>query len=123
MNAEVVPAGMLDRFLAVTGSGGSGALTTGQILMDAVAAAGFYGLLTRSVGPQIRGGESAALLRFGPEPIQCPGDRLDLLVGLDWLNVERFAEELPLDANSLILADPAAGAVPAILLASGAQVR
>ena len=123
MNAEVVPAGTLDRFLAVTGSGGSGALTTGQILMDAVAAAGFYGLLTRSVGPQIRGGESAALLRFGPEPIQCPGDRLDLLVGLDWLNVERFAEELPLDANSLILADPAAGAVPAILLASGAQVR
>ena len=109
--------------LAITGSGGSGAVTAGLILLAAVGRAGYYGLLGRSAGPQIRGGESAAMLRFGPRPIECMGDRFDLLVGLDWENVARFADELPLDRNSLILTDAQAGPIPEILLRSGAQVR
>ena len=109
--------------LAVTGSGGSGAVTTGLILLEAAARAGYFGMMTRSAGPQIRGGESAAMLRLGPEPLDCMDDRFDLLVGLDWLNVSRFVDEIPLDRDSLVLADPAAGAVPAALTQSGARVR
>ncbi|MCG6941398.1 MAG: 2-oxoacid:acceptor oxidoreductase subunit alpha [Thiohalocapsa sp.] len=109
--------------VAVTGAGGSGAVTAGLILLEAVAAAGLYGLLRRSAGPQIRGGESAALLRFGPEPIHCAGDRCDLLAALDWANHARFADEIPLDAASLVLADPAAGAPPDAVSASAARVR
>ena len=109
--------------LAVTGSGGSGAVTTGLILLQAAASAGFYGLMTRSAGPQIRGGESAAMLRLGPTPVSCMDDRFDLLVGLDWLNVNRFVDEIPLDRDSMVLADPAAGPVPAVLTQSGARVR
>ncbi len=109
--------------VAITGSGGSGAVTTGLILLSAVARAGYYGLLTRSAGPQIRGGESAAMVRFGPEPVRCMGDRFDLMVGLDWRNVSRFVDEIPLDAGSLILSDPAAGPIPPEVLASGAEVR
>ncbi len=108
--------------LAVTGAGGSGAVTAGLILLDAIAAAGLHGLLRRSAGPQIRGGESAALLRFGPAPVHCSDDRCDLLAALDWAKHDRFADEIPLDADSLVLADPAAGALPAQVLDSGARV-
>jgi 2-oxoglutarate ferredoxin oxidoreductase subunit alpha len=109
--------------VAITGSGGSGALTAGLILLAAVAKAGRYGLLTRSAGPQIRGGESAAMVRFGPRPLTCMGDRFDLLVGLDWNNLQRFVDELPLDARSLILTDAQGGAVPEVLIQTGASVR
>ncbi len=109
--------------VAITGSGGSGAVTTGLILLSAVARAGYYGLLTRSAGPQIRGGESAAMVRFAPGEVTCMGDRFDVFVALDWHNVSRFVDEIRLDAASLIVADPAAGPVPEILARSGAQVR
>lgn len=108
--------------IAITGSGGSGAVTTGSILLAAVARAGFYGLMTRSAGPQIRGGESAAMVRFGPSPVNTMDDRFDILVALDWLNISRFLDEIPLDGSSLILTDPAGGTVPVEILASGAQV-
>ncbi len=108
--------------VAITGSGGSGAVTTGLILLEAAARAGCYGLLTRSAGPQIRGGESAAMLRFGPRPVEATDDRFHILIGLDWRNVERFVDEIPLSEDSLILADPAAGGLPDALLASGARV-
>ncbi|MEJ2452921.1 MAG: 2-oxoacid:acceptor oxidoreductase subunit alpha [Candidatus Thiodiazotropha sp.] len=109
--------------VAVTGSGGSGAVTTGRILLEAAAECGFQGLMTRSAGPQIRGGESAAMIRFSADPVECMGDEYDLLVGLDWLNIERFADEIPLSGKSLILTDPAAGEVPALLRSNGAEVR
>lgn len=109
--------------VAITGSGGSGAVTAGRILLEAAAHCGFQGLMTRSAGPQIRGGESAAMVRFSPEPVECMGDEYDLLVGLDWLNIERFADEIPLSGKSLILTDPAAGEVPALLRSNGAEVR
>jgi 2-oxoglutarate ferredoxin oxidoreductase subunit alpha len=108
--------------VAVTGSGGSGAVTTGLILLDAVARGGFYGLLGRSSGPQIRGGESAALLRFGSRPPGCMDDRFDLLLGLDWHNIERFIDEIPLDGDSLLIGDAGAGSVPEALTASGSRV-
>jgi 2-oxoglutarate ferredoxin oxidoreductase subunit alpha len=109
--------------VAITGSGGSGAVTTGRILLEAAAQCGFQGLMTRSAGPQIRGGESAAMIRFSADPVECMGDQYDLLVGLDWLNIERFADEIPLSEKSLILCDPAAGEVPAMLRSNGAEVR
>lgn len=109
--------------VAITGSGGSGAVTTGLILLKAAASSGFYGLMTRSAGPQIRGGESAAMLRFGPEPVECMDDRFDLLVGIDWLNVDRFVDEIPLGPDSLVVGNAAAGEVPEILASGGAAVR
>jgi 2-oxoglutarate ferredoxin oxidoreductase subunit alpha len=108
---------------AISGAGGAGAVTTGLILLQAAASAGYYGLMARSAGPQIRGGESAAMLRLGSAPLDCMDDRFDLLVGLDWLNVARFVDEIPLDDHSLLLVDPAAGPVPEALLRSGARMH
>lgn len=109
--------------VAITGSGGSGAVTAGLILLDTIARAGYYGLMTRSAGPQIRGGESAAMIRFANTPVHCMGDHFDLLLGLDWHNVNRFVDEIPLDASSLILSDPESGEVPEVLARQGVQQR
>ncbi|MBF0561693.1 MAG: 2-oxoacid:acceptor oxidoreductase subunit alpha [Alphaproteobacteria bacterium] len=108
--------------IALTGSGGAGVMTAGQILLDAAAQAGFYGLMGRSLGPQIRGGESVALLRLSTAPVQSADDTFDLLVAFDWGNIERFLAELPLTPASVVIADPATGAVPASVAASGARV-
>ncbi|NOZ41896.1 MAG: 2-oxoglutarate synthase, partial [Alphaproteobacteria bacterium] len=47
--------------LALVGSGGAGVMTSGNMMLEAATKAGLYGLMTRTVGPQIRGGEAAAL--------------------------------------------------------------
>ena len=106
--------------IVLTGSGGAGVMTAGQTLLEAATSCGLYGLMTRSTGPQIRGGEAAAMLRLSTQPVQCPGDKFDILLALDFENIQRFAAELPLDAKSVIIADPADGDMPAFLKASGA---
>ncbi|PKU26445.1 2-oxoacid:acceptor oxidoreductase subunit alpha [Telmatospirillum siberiense] len=108
--------------VALTGSGGAGAMTAGQILLDSAAQAGFYGLMTRSMGPQIRGGEAAALVRISSVPISSLDDHYDLLVPFDWGNINRFSAELPLSSSSLILADPEQGDVPPSIAGYGARV-
>ena len=108
--------------VAICGSGGAGVMTAGNMLLDAAAGAGWYGLMVRSSGPQIRGGEAAALLRFAPHPIDCLDDRFDALIAVDWQSAHRFADEIPLDPRSLIVADPDQGAPPEAYLARGARV-
>lgn len=98
--------------IAITGSGGSGAVTTGLILLEAMAQAGFYGLMQRSAGPQIRGGESAVMLRFADYELHGPGDAFDLWLALDWLKVRRFLDEIPTHANSRVISDPEIGDPP-----------
>lgn len=108
--------------LALVGSGGAGVMTAGQMLLDAAANVGWYGMMSRSTGPQIRGGEAAAFVRISPRQVLGPPDRLDVILAFDWQNVERFAAELPLGPDSVIVTDPAQGEVPAVLLESGARV-
>ncbi len=108
--------------IAVAGSGGAGAMTTGNTLFDAAAKVGWYGILSRTVGPQIRGGEAAAMLRLSAEPSSGPDDFFDILLAIDWKNVERFAREIPLNADSLIICDIKAGDVPEEIARSGARI-
>ena len=106
--------------IALTGSGGTGVMTAGNMLLEAAALAGYYGLMSRSSGPQIRGGEAAALIRLAGAPIEGLDDRFDLLVSVDWVNLERFAAEIPLAAESLVIGDPSQGEPPAAMVAPGA---
>lgn len=108
--------------IAIVGSGGAGALTSGNFLLEAASTAGWQGLLTRAVGPQIRGGEAAALLRLANRPVECLSDRLDLLVGIDWLNANRFGAEIDVGPQSLVISDPRGGEPPANVVASGARL-
>ena len=104
------------------GSGGEGALTTGNFLLEAAAAAGWYGLLNRTFGSQIRGGEAAALIRLAAHPIGCLFDQFDLLIAVDWLNADRFDAEIPLGPRSLMIGGPRGGDVPANITVSGARL-
>jgi len=122
MNREGEPVRVDDCSLALIGSGGAGVITAGQILLDAAAHAGYFGLMTRSTGPQIRGGEAAAMLRLGVAPVGCQDDRIDLLAALDWGQAERFADAIVLDSGSLVIADPGTGEPPEWILGSGARV-
>jgi len=108
--------------IALCGSGGAGVMTAANMLLDAAAEAGFYALFSRSSGPQIRGGEAAALIRLGTQPITSVDDRFQILLAIDWQNVARFAAELPLDSESVIIGDPSAGPVPEVLARSGARL-
>ena len=96
-------------------------MTAGELLLDAAARAGHFGTMSRSFGPQIRGGEAAALLRLGCEPVESPDDAFDLLVALDWGNIERFAEEMPLTADSRVASDSGEVELPMVIAAAGAQ--
>lgn len=107
--------------IAIAGSGGSGVMTAGTLLLDAAAKAGRYGLMVRTGGPQIRGGEAAALLRLAHRPLDALDDGFDLLLAMDWQNVNRFAEEIPLDASSVMIGDPDEGEVPEIFKCTGAR--
>ena len=106
--------------IALTGSGGAGVITAGGMIVEAAARAGWYALMTRSVGPQIRGGEAAALVRLSTAPVETHNDRFDILLALDWLNFERFAGEIPLAPQTVAIVDPAAGEVPEVVRESGA---
>ncbi len=70
--------------LAMVGSGGAGVMTSGAMMLEAVTKAGLYGLMTRTVGPQIRGGEAAALLRLSDNPVHCIDDTFDIMAAVDW---------------------------------------
>ncbi len=108
--------------IAIAGSGGSGVMTAGTLLLEAAAQAGLYGLMVRTSGPQIRGGEAAALLRLGAAPLESLDDQFDLLLAIDWQNVHRFADEIPLHAGSVIIGDAEGGEVPEVFLRTGAKV-
>lgn len=126
MNAMMqpeIPDEMKTLSIAVVGSGGAGAMTTGNLLLEACAKLGCYGLQTRSVGPQIRGGEAAAMIRLSSQPIHCASDQFDILLAMDWNNVDRFASEILLGPDSLIICDPARGEIPQAMALSGAQVK
>ena len=107
--------------IALAGSGGSGVMTAGTLLLDAAARAGLYGLMVLTSGPQIRGGEAAALLRIGRTPLGSLDDRFDLLLAIDWQNINRFADEIPLHAGSLLVGDAESGEVPEVFLATGTR--
>lgn len=104
-----------------SGSGGAGAMTSGQMLLAAAADAGYYGMMTRLFGAQVRGGEAAALVQVATHPVSCQPDRYDLFVALDWEKVDPFAAEIPLDERSIVLADPRHGPTPRSIAKSKAR--
>ena len=107
--------------VALAGSGGAGVMTAGNMLLEAAAAAGYYGLMTRTSGPQIRGGEAAAMVRVASFATDAQEDRFHALAAIDWQNVGRFAAEIPLGAASVLIGDPAQGEPPEAFTRSGAR--
>ncbi len=97
---------------AISGSGGAGVMTAGELLLMAAAKAGYYGLQTRSVGPQIRGGEAASLMRLATFPVHVHADAFHILLAVDWLNFDRFSGEIDLADGAIVITGENSGELP-----------
>lgn len=107
--------------IAITGAGGAGVISCGELLLQAWARQGGRGLLRKAYGPQIRGGESAALLKLTESERYTAASHYDVVVALDWNNFSRFEDEIGLGADSLVLCDEA-GELPPAVVAAGARI-
>jgi len=120
-----------DLVIGMAGSGGDGVVSAGDSLMTALALAGYHAMLTKSFGPQIRGGESSFRLRVSTRPVLGPGGALDVAVALNWDDFLKFGAELALDGHSVVIYDsntrvapdqiPVAGVRPAEVVAVGIE--
>lgn len=93
--------------LAVTGAGGAGVMSVGELLLQAWAAEGGRGLLRKAFGPQIRGGEAASLLKLSNHSEYTAAVYYDLLLAFDWDNFGRFGDEIRLREQSVVLCESA----------------
>jgi len=107
--------------IAITGAGGAGVISCGELLLQAWAREGGRGLLRKAYGPQIRGGESAALLKLTADECYTAASRYDVVVALDWDNFARFEDEIRLGPDSQVLCEDER-ALPAAVRAVGPRV-
>jgi len=101
-----------DLLIGIAGTGGDGVVSAGESLMGALAAEGYYGLMTKSFGSQIRGGEASCRIRVSTSPVRSAGGTLDVAVALDWDDFLKFGAELPVGGHTTVLYDSASGVQP-----------
>ncbi len=101
--------------IAITGAGGAGVISCGELLLQGWAKEGGRGLLRKAFGPQIRGGESAALLKLTDHERYTAATSYDVLLALDWNNFSRFGDEIRLRPDSWIICEPDEDIPPAVL--------
>jgi len=89
--------------IGMVGSGGDGVVTSGDMVLGAVAQEGLFALSGKSFGPQIRGGESSMRVRISTTPVENTGSGLDYLIVLNWRDYHRFAGELNLAKHGVLL--------------------
>jgi 2-oxoglutarate ferredoxin oxidoreductase subunit alpha len=103
---------MDDLLIGIAGAGGDGVVSAGESVMSALAASGYYGIMTKSFGSQIRGGESSCRIRITTTPARSSGGTLDVAVALNWDDFLKFGAELPVDGRTTVLYDSATGVAP-----------
>jgi 2-oxoglutarate ferredoxin oxidoreductase subunit alpha len=89
--------------IAIAGSGGDGVALVGDLLLGMAAHQGLYGMLVQSYGPQIRGGESAVVLRLSETEVAYEADQTDLLLCFRLSDLKRFRGSLNLHDDSLLI--------------------
>src|SRR4051812_48069180 len=112
---------MNDLIIGMAGSGGDGIVSAGESLISAAARDGYFAILTKSFGSQIRGGESSCRLRVATTPVLNPGGVLDVAVALNWEDFLRFGGELPVAANTIVIYEAQTAVAPDALPLSGVQ--
>jgi 2-oxoglutarate ferredoxin oxidoreductase subunit alpha len=93
----------------MAGSGGDGIVSAGDSLLQAASAEGYHGVMTKSFGSQIRGGESSCRVRISTEPVLNPGGNLDVAVALNWEDFLKFGAELPVAGTTVVIYEAATG--------------
>ena len=103
---------MQDLIIGLAGSGGDGVVSAGESMISAAARDGYFAVLTKSFGSQIRGGESSCRLRIATSPVLNPGGALDVAVALNWDDFLRFGGELPVLATTVVIYEEKTGVAP-----------
>ncbi len=111
-----------DVSLVITGAGGAGVIAAGELLLKTAAMMGYYGLLKKSFGPQIRGGESSAMLRLCSDSVECLGDVFHLMLVMDWKIITPFIDELAFNEETLIICEQMPADIPEVIINSQAQL-
>ncbi|HTT57582.1 MAG TPA: 2-oxoacid:acceptor oxidoreductase subunit alpha [Opitutaceae bacterium] len=101
-----------DLIIGMAGSGGDGIVSAGESLISAAAAEGYFAILTKSFGSQIRGGESSCRLRVSTGPVLNPGGTLDVAVVLNWEDFLKFGAELPVGPATVVIYETRTGVEP-----------
>ena len=101
-----------DLVIGMAGSGGDGIVSAGDAMITAAALEGYHAVLTKSFGPQIRGGESSCRVRLSTTPVLSSGGTLDVAVALNWEDFLKFGAELPVGGRTTVVYESATG-VPA----------
>jgi len=96
-----------DLAIGIAGAGGDGVILLGELLAQAAAKVGLHAILTKSFGPQIRGGESSSRVRVSDHPLTWAGDKVDALLLFHWDDLARFKSELVFKKNAQIIVDEA----------------
>ena len=94
-----------DLIIGMAGAGGDGVVSAGDSLITALALDGYQAMLTKSFGPQIRGGESSIKIRISADSVLSIGERLDVAVALNWDDFLKFGAELPISENTVVIYD------------------
>ena len=98
-----------DLVFGMAGSGGDGIVSAGDSLLQAATAEGYHGVMTKSFGSQIRGGESSCRVRISLDPVLNPGGYLDVAVALNWEDFLKFGAELPVSGDTVVIYEAATG--------------
>jgi 2-oxoglutarate ferredoxin oxidoreductase subunit alpha len=98
--------------IAIVGSGGDGVALLGDLVLRMAAHRGLYGVLVQSYGPQIRGGESAVVLRIAREETHYEGDETDLLLCFRLADLRRFQGSIRLHPRSIVMLEKADDSTP-----------
>ncbi|MDH4198827.1 MAG: 2-oxoacid:acceptor oxidoreductase subunit alpha [Spirochaetia bacterium] len=98
--------------IGMAGAGGDGVVSAGDSLITALAIDGYHALLTKSFGPQIRGGESSMKIRVSTSPVRSIGEYLDVAIALNWEDFLKFGAELPITEKTIVIYDSNTGIAP-----------
>jgi 2-oxoglutarate/2-oxoacid ferredoxin oxidoreductase subunit alpha len=101
-----------DLIIGIAGAGGDGVVSASESLMTAAALEGYHGIMTKSFGSQIRGGEASCRLRLATQPVLNPNGPLDVAVVLNWEDFRRFGGELPVESGTVVIYESKTGVAP-----------
>jgi 2-oxoglutarate ferredoxin oxidoreductase subunit alpha len=109
--------------IGMAGAGGDGVVSAGDSLITALAIDKYNAVLTKSFGPQIRGGESSFKLRVSTKPVRSIGEHLDLAIALNWDDFLKFGAELPITEKTIVVYDSNTGILPENIPVSGKPAK
>ncbi len=110
---------MDDLVIGMAGSGGDGIVSAGESLIAAAAYDGYYAMMTKSFGSQVRGGESSCRVRLSTQRIHNQGGFLDVAVALNWDDFLKFGAELPVSGSTVVIYEAKTGVAPTALPLTG----